>query len=89
MALVQMRKMCTELTEKYPSLTALIVYHRTGEVPAGQCSVLIVSASPHRADAIAATTECIDLVKTRVPIWKKEHYEGQGEESLIENAKWK
>ena len=54
----------------------MIVYHRIGEVPAGECSVLILAASPHRVHAIAAASECIDLIKTKVPIWKKEFYAG-------------
>ena len=82
MALKQMNLICTELETKYASLTGLIVYHRIGEVPAGESSVLIVSASPHRAHALSACGDCIDLIKTRVPIWKKEFYEG-------EDAKWK
>ena len=61
------------------------MYHRIGEVPAGECSVLIVAASPHRVHAIAAASECIDLIKTKVPIWKKEFYAGQE----AETAAWK
>ena len=76
MALRQMQIVCEELKSRYASLTGLIVYHRVGEVPAGECSVVIVAASPHRAHAIGAASECIDLIKTRVPIWKKEFYEG-------------
>ena len=77
MAMHQMRTLCQELMAKYDSLRGLLVYHRIGEVPAGDCSVLIVAASPHRVQALSAASECIDLVKTRVPIWKKEFYEGE------------
>ena len=85
MAIKQMSLVCQELCERYSSLTGIVVYHRIGEVPAGECSVLIVAASPHRVHALQATSECIDLVKTRVPIWKKEHYEGEQQE----DARWK
>ena len=82
-----MKKLCEELLSRYDSLTSLVVYHRIGEVSAGQCSVLIVAASPHRAHAISAASDCIDLIKTRVPIWKKEFY-AHGEHT-DESAAWK
>jgi molybdopterin synthase catalytic subunit len=40
--------------------------------------VIAVSAS-HRADALAACKDAIDILKVDVPLWKKEVYEG-GEE---------
>ena len=38
----------------------------------GEASVLIVVASPHRAEAFDACRYIIDTLKTTVPIWKKE-----------------
>jgi molybdopterin synthase catalytic subunit len=37
--------------------------------------VIAVSA-PHRADAFAACRDAIDTLEERVPLWKKEVYEG-------------
>jgi molybdopterin synthase catalytic subunit len=37
--------------------------------------VIAVSA-PHRGDALAACKDAIDTLKERVPLWKKEVYEG-------------
>ena len=65
-------------------MAGIAVYHRLGEVPISESSVIIVSASAHRAAAISATSECIDLLKMRVPIWKKEFYS-----ESEENPKWK
>ena len=49
-------------------------------VPAGSGSSVVIAASaPHRAEALAACKEAIDELKTSVPLWKKEVYEG-GEE---------
>jgi molybdopterin synthase catalytic subunit len=42
-------------------------------------NVLIAVCAPHRADALAACRDAIDTLKERVPLWKKEVYEG-GEE---------
>ena len=71
-----MRQICSELGERYKEslLVGIAIYHRLGEVPIGEASVIIVSTSAHRAAAISATSEAIDLLKTKVPIWKKEFY---------------
>jgi molybdopterin synthase catalytic subunit len=51
------------------------ISHRTGVVPVGEASVLIAVSAPHRGECYEASRYCIDTLKARVPIWKKEHYE--------------
>jgi molybdopterin synthase catalytic subunit/molybdopterin converting factor small subunit len=46
--------------------------HRIGHLEIGETSVIIVVASPHRAEAFDACRYIIDTVKANVPIWKKE-----------------
>ncbi len=46
--------------------------HRTGRLEIGETSVIIVVASPHRAEAFDACRYLIDTLKARVTIWKKE-----------------
>jgi molybdopterin synthase catalytic subunit len=36
----------------------------------------VVVSTPHRAEAFAAAQWAIDTVKSTVPIWKKETWEG-------------
>ncbi len=57
-------------------VTRISVVHRTGIVPVGEASVVIAVSAPHRSDAFAACRFIIERVKTEVPIWKKEYYEG-------------
>jgi len=57
----------------------IAIHHRTGRVEIGEASVVIAVSAPHRQEALAACTEAIDTLKARVPLWKKEVYEG-GEE---------
>jgi molybdopterin synthase catalytic subunit len=52
------------------------VHHRIGRLELGEASIIIVAASPHRADAFAACRYTIERVKQIVPIWKHEHFEG-------------
>src|SRR5437764_1671622 len=50
----------------------IAVAHRFGRIEIGEASVIIVVATPHRAEAFEACRYIIDTLKTTVPIWKKE-----------------
>jgi molybdopterin synthase catalytic subunit len=50
----------------------LAVRHRLGTIPAGEASIAIVAAAPHRAAAFEACRFVIEEVKRRIPVWKKE-----------------
>jgi MoaE-MoaD fusion protein len=73
-----MAEIAAELEGRY-DLCGIAIHHRTGRVGIGDTSVLIAVSAPHRADALAACRDAIDQLKERVPLWKKEVYEG-GEE---------
>ena len=60
-------------------LCDIAIHHRIGRVGIGETSVVIAVSAPHRRDALAACKDAIDELKERVPLWKKEVYEG-GEE---------
>ena len=53
--------------------------HSRGRVELGEPSVVIAVSAAHRADALAACKDAIDILKVEVPLWKKEVYVG-GEE---------
>jgi MoaE-MoaD fusion protein len=73
-----MAEIAGELKERY-DLCEIAIHHRTGRVEIGEASVVIAVSAPHRQDALAACKDAIDTLKERVPLWKKEVYEG-GEE---------
>ncbi|XP_074650049.1 molybdopterin synthase catalytic subunit-like [Tubulanus polymorphus] len=75
MALKEMNKICQEIRAKWPSIKHIALYHRIGQVPITEASVIIAASSPHRVDCQAATQFGIDALKATVPIWKKEFYE--------------
>jgi MoaE-MoaD fusion protein len=60
-------------------LCEVAVAHRVGRCDVGEVSVAIAVSAPHRQDALSACRDVIDELKGRVPLWKKELYEG-GEE---------
>jgi MoaE-MoaD fusion protein len=75
-------KVMEEIAEGVKSryeLSEVAVAHRVGRCEVGEVSVAIAVSAPHRQDALSACRDVIDELKERVPLWKKELYEG-GEE---------
>jgi len=66
---------------------AVAVVHRLGHLVVGDASIAIVAASPHRAEAFAASRMLIDRIKETVPIWKKERGP-RGDEWVEEWVGW-
>ncbi len=58
------------------NLCRLAIVHRVGLVQIGEPSVMIAVSAAHRQDAFAACRFAIEEIKKRVPIWKKEVFEG-------------
>ncbi len=78
MAEEMMAKLAAGLKERY-EVQEIAIHHRVGRVELGEPSVVIAVSGAHRADALAACKDAIDILKVDVPLWKKEVYEG-GEE---------
>jgi molybdopterin synthase catalytic subunit len=55
-------------------LTKAVAQHRTGIVKCGESAVVVITTSPHRAEAYAANRYIIDRIKHEVPIWKCEYF---------------
>jgi len=78
MAEKEMAKIVGAVSREFDGV-AIAVVHRLGLLRVGDSSIVIVCASPHRAEAFAACRAMIDRIKESVPIWKKERGPG-GEE---------
>jgi molybdopterin synthase catalytic subunit/molybdopterin converting factor small subunit len=78
MAEPMLERLAADLTTRH-GLCAAAIHHRIGRVEIGEASVVIAVSAPHRAAALDACREAIETLKTTIPLWKKEVYEG-GEE---------
>ena len=61
-----------EEAERRWSLAAATVVHRVGRLRPAEQIVLVLTASRHRAEALAACAFIIDCLKTEAVFWKKE-----------------
>lgn len=71
MAEQEIRTILQEAQQRW-GVERVAVAHRFGRLEIGEASVIIIVASPHRAEAFDACRYIIDTLKTTVPIWKKE-----------------
>ncbi|MEM9159795.1 MAG: molybdenum cofactor biosynthesis protein MoaE [Verrucomicrobiota bacterium] len=68
-------RVVAEAIEKFDIVGASCA-HRIGSLNLGGIAVWVGVASAHRGPGFKACQYIIDEVKARVPIWKKEHYQG-------------
>ncbi len=54
-------------------VSTITIVHRTGSLLVGEASVLVVVAAPHRDTAFPVCQEAMEMIKTTVPVWKREH----------------
>ncbi len=74
MAIRTLEQIADEIEAQW-DVRRLAIVHRTGRVPLGDASIVVVAVSPHRDAAFAAARYAIDETKARAPIWKAERFE--------------
>ena len=73
MAQSEMDQIVAEAENQF-GLGAIVVEHRLGSLELGDISIAIAVAHEHRDPALDAARFVIEQIKSRVPIWKLEHY---------------
>jgi len=74
MALSEMEKIARKAKQLFEA-EKIAIHHRVGSLGIGGIAVVIVVSTPHRAKGFKACQFCIDTLKEKVPIWKKEYFE--------------
>jgi molybdopterin synthase catalytic subunit len=72
----RLQAVADEARARWPAIGRIALLHRVGVVPIGSSAVVVVVSSPHRPEAFAAARFCIDAIKSSVPIWKHEVWDG-------------
>jgi molybdopterin synthase catalytic subunit len=81
-----MRELGEEAVRRFDLIDCAIL-HRTGPLAIGETSLLVAISSGHRAESFEGGRWLVDEIKKKVPVWKKEIWEGgeswiEGPESL-------
>lgn len=92
-ARTELAAVAADVAADHTGVRRIRVVHRIGWLDVGEISVLCAASAPHREEAFAAARDLIDLVKQRVPVWKREertdgtiHWPGAEPPSLDEGA---
>ncbi len=71
---IETRKIAAEILTSFDDVKSIEILHSLGVVKAGEISLLVGVAAGHRKQATEACSKAVELVKERLPVWKKEIY---------------
>lgn len=74
--LPRLEAIAQEARRQWPDLGRIALWHREGRVLLSESSVVVAVSAPHRGAAFDACEFAIDTLKSSVPIWKKEFFDG-------------
>lgn len=63
---------CRDEIAADPRIHAVAVSHRIGELKIGEAALVAAVSAAHRAEAFEACARLVDIVKNRLPIWKRQ-----------------
>ena len=75
MAENMIQKIVDEVKQKW-GIQEVAIGHRIGRLEIQEISLVVSVGSEHRKEAFEASVYIVDRIKTIVPIWKKEFFEG-------------
>lgn len=72
---VEAEKIMKEIFAEFGDVKAINIIHSTGIVGVGGISLLVIVSAGHRHQAIEACSTTVELIKEKLPVWKKEIFE--------------
>jgi molybdopterin synthase catalytic subunit len=67
---------------EFSDVKSVKIVHSTGLVNAGEVSLLVFVSAGHRQQAMQACSKTVELIKEKLPVWKKEIFDD-------DSHKWK
>lgn len=68
-------KIKESVLSEFDDVKSIFIIHSTGVVKAGEVSLAVMVSAGHRHQAMKACRKAVELIKERLPVWKKEIYE--------------
>ncbi|MFZ0281122.1 MAG: molybdenum cofactor biosynthesis protein MoaE [Bacteroidales bacterium] len=68
-------KINKSILSEFDDVKKIEILHSRGLVNAGEISLLVAVSAGHRHQAINACSKAVELIKAKLPIWKKEIFE--------------
>ncbi len=71
----ELQKITNQVIAKYNDVIKIHILHSIGLVKCGEISLLVFVGCGHRKQSFKAIEEIVELIKERLPVWKKEFLE--------------
>jgi molybdopterin synthase catalytic subunit len=68
------------ILSEFSDAKSVEIVHSTGIVSAGEISLFVMVSAGHRHHATAACSKTVELIKDRLPVWKKELFDDDSSE---------
>jgi len=65
-------KIKKSISTEFGDIKSIDIFHSTGVVEAGEISLFVLVSAGHREQAIRANSKTVELIKEKLPVWKKE-----------------
>ena len=75
MVKVEADKIKESVLSDFDDVNTVDIVHSTGIVKAGEISLLVFVSAGHRHQAIEACSKTVELIKEKLPVWKKEIFD--------------
>ena len=68
------------ILSEFKDTRSIDIVHSTGIVNAGEISLFVLVSSGHRHQAMEACSKAVELIKEKLPVWKKEIFDDNSHE---------
>ncbi len=75
MVIMEANKINKTILSEFDDIKAFEIIHSRGLVKVGEISLLVMVTAGHRKQAISACAKAVELIKEKLPVWKKELFE--------------
>lgn len=77
---IEADKIKETILSEFGDVKSIDIVHSTGIVKAGEISLFVLVSAGHRHQAIQACSMAVELIKEKLPVWKKEIFEDNSHE---------
>lgn len=75
MVMAEVLKIKEMIFTDFQEVKLIEIFHSTGKVRAGEISLFVMVSAGHRHQATDACAKTVELIKERLPVWKKELFD--------------
>jgi molybdopterin synthase catalytic subunit len=72
MVRTECEKIIETIKGEFTDVLEIVIIHSTGIVRAGEISLFVLISAGHRDHATRACRQTVELIKEKLPVWKKE-----------------